>query len=500
MTIRRNVSARVVSSFVVMLLAFALALGFASLSLHRAAQELDDLGQGIVPVAIRLAQLRSQQETVATLVEGLADEASATRALLLTLQRERAVAFADVVAALETMERERPQARRLARSVRTDVQDAEEALNADAADVDALTLTQGGAYQEQTQRVLEHLAQVEREGLRRLRVGSDKITSGIEQAGAEARLRERRALIVVVGTTTLALALGLALTWRARRMLSPLSALQARARAVAEGDLTRRVLVTADDDLGELQNSFEEMVGAVAKAREQAVANERFAAIGKMAAHVTHEVRNPLTSIGLNLEMLEEDLPQQQGETRALLTAIRTEVERLERLSEDYLRVARLPSPRLEADDIAASVRQIVDFERPEMDRASCVVTLEVALPPPAAQFDEAQFRQAFLNLLRNARESMPQGGTIEVRVYSEGLSGIVTVSDRGPGINDESTRARMFDPFFSTKGEGTGLGLAITRQIAEAHGGTVEHHAREGGGSIFAIMLPLTASNRTQS
>jgi two-component system, NtrC family, sensor kinase len=494
MTARRNVSASVVSSFVVMLLAFALALGFASLSLHRAAQELDDLGQGVVPVAIRLTQLRSQQETVATLVDGLADEANATRALLTTLQRERALAFADVENALETMERERPQSRRLARSVRTDVLDAEEALNADTADLEALTWAQSDP--EQTQRVLLHLSQVEREGLRRLRVGSDKITSGIEQAGAEARVRERRALLVVLGTTALALALGLALTLRARRMLSPLSALQARARAVAEGDLTQRSVVTADDELGELQTSFEDMVGAIAKAREQAVANERFAAIGKMAAHVTHEVRNPLTSIGLNLEMLEEDLLQEQGETRALLSAIRTEVERLERLSEDYLRVARLPSPRLEADDIAASVRQIVDFERPDMDRANCVVVLEIASPPPAAQFDEAQFRQAFLNLLRNARESMPQGGTIEVRVYSEGLSGILTVSDRGSGI-DDTTRARMFDPFFSTKGEGTGLGLAITRQIAEAHGGTVEHRPRPGGGSTFAIMLPLTASNR---
>ena len=95
------------------------------------------------------------------------------------------------------------------------------------------------------------------------------------------------------------------------------------------------------------------------------------------------------------------------------------------------------------------------------------------------------------LNLLRNAREAMPEGGPIEVRVAAEGMSVVVDVDDRGGGI-PEDIRARVFDPFFSTKGEGTGLGLAITRHIVEAHGGSIVCEPRQGGGTRFRLALPI--------
>jgi signal transduction histidine kinase len=145
----------------------------------------------------------------------------------------------------------------------------------------------------------------------------------------------------------------------------------------------------------------------------------------------------------------------------------------------------------MEADDVAAAVREIVAFARPEIENAGCRVTLEVAPDLPAAMFDEAQLRQALLNLLRNAREAMPTGGPIDVRVSAEGMSVVVDVEDRGGGIPEE-IRPRVFDPFFSTKGEGTGLGLAITRHIVVAHGGSVTCEPREGGGTRFRIALPI--------
>jgi signal transduction histidine kinase len=127
------------------------------------------------------------------------------------------------------------------------------------------------------------------------------------------------------------------------------------------------------------------------------------------------------------------------------------------------------------------------------MDRAGCTVTVDAASAPPAL-YDESQLRQALLNLLRNAREAMPDGGPIDVHVSAEGMSVVIDVEDRGGGIPEE-IRARVFDPFFSTKGEGTGLGLAITRQIAEAHGGGIScdpRDARDGGGTRFRISLPI--------
>jgi signal transduction histidine kinase len=145
----------------------------------------------------------------------------------------------------------------------------------------------------------------------------------------------------------------------------------------------------------------------------------------------------------------------------------------------------------MEAEDVAAAVTDIVAFAQPEIEQAGCVVSLDVAEPLPTALFDEAQLRQALLNLLRNAREAMPGGGPIGVRVAAEGMSVVVEVADRGGGIPD-SIRTRVFDPFFSTKGEGTGLGLAITRHIVEAHGGTVTCEPRDGGGTRFRIALPI--------
>jgi signal transduction histidine kinase len=145
----------------------------------------------------------------------------------------------------------------------------------------------------------------------------------------------------------------------------------------------------------------------------------------------------------------------------------------------------------MEAEDVGAAVREIVAFARPEIETAGCTVALRVASDLPVTLFDEAQLRQALLNLLRNAREAMPGGGPIEVSVAAEGMSVVVDVDDRGGGIAEE-IRPRVFDPFFSTKGEGTGLGLAITRHIVVAHGGGVTCEPRGGGGTRFRIALPI--------
>jgi two-component system NtrC family sensor kinase len=292
------------------------------------------------------------------------------------------------------------------------------------------------------------------------------------------------------------LGVGVGVSIHTRRLLQPLAMVTERARAVARGDLTPRDVAPSADEIGQLAKAFEQMVAAVGRAQDRALSNERLAAIGKMAAHVTHEIRNPLSSLGLNLELLEEELPfdDAHGEARALLKAITREVERLEHLSEEYLRVARLPSPRMEADDVASLVRETIAFARPEIERAGCVATLRIDETLPPTLFDESQLRQALLNLLRNAREAMPAGGTITITVAAEGLSVVVHVDDEGVGISDD-IRARVFDPFFSTKGEGTGLGLAITRQIIEAHGGAIRCEARPSRGTRFSLSLPIAPS-----
>jgi len=347
--------------------------------------------------------------------------------------------------------------------------------------------------------VLIALGAIEHDGDKRLHALADRVGTSMDALSEQARQREARSIYALGLLAILTLGVGFGVSLHARKLLAPLALVTQRARAVARGNLTPQEIEPADDELGELSATFEQMVGAVAKAQTQAVQAERLAAIGKMAAHVTHEIRNPLSAIGLNLELLEEELAQDgaKAEAKALVVAIAREVGRLENLSEEYLRVARLPSPRMEEGDVAALAEDVVAFTKKEMDRAGCKVALEAESDLPHAMYDEAQIRQALLNLLRNAREAMQEGGTIDVSVQAEGMSVVVRVEDRGSGISDD-IRARVFDPFFSTKGEGTGLGLAITRRIVEAHGGTIRCDPRDGGGTTFAITLPIAPARET--
>jgi signal transduction histidine kinase len=306
-----------------------------------------------------------------------------------------------------------------------------------------------------------------------------------------AKARERQAIRLLIGLAVFTLLVGIVMALYARRVLEPLGAVTERAKAVARGDLTPRAVVASKDEIGDLAATFEGMVSAIARANEQLLAAERLATIGKMAAHVTHEIRNPLSSMALNVELLEEELGERDAESLTLLRAIKNEVDRLTALSEQYLSVARQQPLRLEDEDVGALVREATDFMRRDLERhgASIQVDIEPALPSVLA--DESQLKQALFNLLRNAREAMTAGGRVRVAVSRAAHSGIdVVVEDEGAGV-DATTRQRLFEPFFTTKTHGTGLGLAITRQIVEAHGGVIRCESREPRGTRMVIHLP---------
>ncbi|MBW2462524.1 MAG: HAMP domain-containing protein [Deltaproteobacteria bacterium] len=238
------------------------------------------------------------------------------------------------------------------------------------------------------------------------------------------------------------------------------------------------VLVVAEDVTEELAT----------KAR--LIHTERLAAIGRMAAHVTHEVRNPLSSIGLNVEMLEEELEGAGPETIALMRAITREIDRLTGITEEYLRLARLPQPHLEAEDLGTIIRSVATFVGREMEGSGVSLDVRVAEDLPQVALDEQQIRQALLNLLRNAREAMPDGGRVELEAAGSGTGVTLTVKDQGQGI-PEAQRRRIFDLFYTTKERGTGLGLPLTRQIVVAHGGTIRCEGGPGEGTTFELVFP---------
>jgi signal transduction histidine kinase len=499
---RRTLATRILLSFAVTLLAFAVTVGFTVLAQKRAAEDSDELAKGYVPVALKLGRLRAVQSTLASIVDGIPDEKNplSTRILLETLTSERRAMFDETRAAIQNDLRElgSEETRQLALVLTGELDATQAAFAGDRASLERLFAAFDAGDRDGINKELIALGTMEHDAEKRLRALAEKVERQMNELSAAARAREQRALLELALLTALTLAVGIGVSIHTRRLLGPLERVTQRAQAVARGDLTPQPIPESEDEIGQLAGAFERMVGAVAKAQSRAVANERLAAIGKMAAHVTHEIRNPLSSIGLNIELLEEELAESgvREEPKKLLEAITREVQRLEHLSEEYLRVARLPQPRMESEDLGAKVQEIVAFAKPEIERAGLGVHVDVADDLPPALFDEGQIRQALLNVLRNAREAMPDGGTIDVSVRAEGMSVAVQIDDRGSGIPEE-VRSRIFDPFFSTKGEGTGLGLAITRQIVEAHGGSIACEPREGGGTSFRLLLPI-APQRT--
>ena len=457
---RSTIARRILVSFAITVIAFAVTLGWGIFAQRRAADDSVELARGYVPVAMRLAQLRAAQTTLSTLVDGIPDERepASTRALLETLSGARRTMFVETRAALTTA---LPSVggeatRTLGPQLASDLDAVELLLEGDRALFERLYAVIGSDDRDGINRTIISLGALEHEADKRLRLLAARVAGSIDALSSAARDRELRSIWGLVVLAALTLAVGLVVSLHVQRLLSPLARVTARARAVAGGDLTPRAVAASDDEIGQLEAAFEKMVSGVSRAQALALSNERLAAIGKMAAHVTHEIRNPLSAMGLNVEMLEEEIAQggaQRAEVKNLLAAIQREVQRLEHLSEEYLRVARLPQPRMEADDVAAAVRDIVEFARPEIDLAGCRVELTVAPDLRPALFDEAQLRQALLNLLRNAREAMPGGGTIEVHVAAEGMSVVVDVADRGGGIPPGDTRARLRSVLFDEGG-----------------------------------------------
>lgn len=252
------------------------------------------------------------------------------------------------------------------------------------------------------------------------------------------------------------------------------------------------LLGTGDDVQGVL--IVGEDVTEKVRTKQALIQSERLATIGRMSAVVAHEIRNPLSSIGLNSEMLQDELedggPEALAESRSLLGSIAREVERLTEVTDEYLRFARLPDPNLHPENINSLLDDLLEFMAGEFDRAGVEIERELdpALAPVAA--DEAQLRQAFLNLLKNSTESMAEGGVLTVRSRQDDGLVRITVADTGKGIDAESLE-RVFEPFFSTRSGGTGLGLSLTQQIVQEHGGDIRCQSAPERGTAFEIELP---------
>lgn len=492
---RWSVTRRLLAGYLILFVAFAVTMSLGYMDVRRATEEAELSRSALVPLQISIGQALAEQNVLAAQLNHAtaARNPGDVREWIETARKTRPLTLAAARKATQNLGERVPEAARLGADVARDLDEVDERIrsggDAYARFFDALKADDRARGEV----IQSEIVKNEAETAQRLRSIKSKTEATMERLGDQARARERRAIQLLVGLSALTLAVAAAITLYARRVLRPLGVVTERARSVAGGDLAPRPAVDDGSEIGELAETFEGMVAAIRDARKELVKAERLATVGKMAAHITHEIRNPLSAIGLNLEMLEGELEDGTGdahEKRELVAAIKAEANRLSRLSEQYLSLARRPAPTLVVDSVGELALEVLAFLKPEMDRAGVTVKTDVDPDAPDVPIDENLLRQAILNLVRNAREAMSDGGELSIVVRPADPPGVeLVIEDTGTGI-PEDVRASIFDPFFTTKQRGTGLGLAVTREIVEAHGGSIRCEAREGGGTRFVVSL----------
>jgi len=232
-------------------------------------------------------------------------------------------------------------------------------------------------------------------------------------------------------------------------------------------------------------------------------AHERrtIAEITELAGGLAHELRNPLSTLMINLKLLAEDLGDGSARPadvrrRGLLRVdvLRREAGRLQALLDDFLHLTGPRRLRKDALDLNDVVARLVQFFRPQAQSAGIDVKTQPASASVICSVDEMLLRQALLNIVINAQEAMPRGGTLEISTERYGDWASISVSDTGMGIAEEN-RDNLLRPFYSTKARGNGLGLAITQRIIDDHGGNLTWESEIGKGTTFVIRLPLASS-----
>jgi len=217
-----------------------------------------------------------------------------------------------------------------------------------------------------------------------------------------------------------------------------------------------------------------------------------------LAAGFAHEIKNPLSTISLNLQLLEEDwqnptTPREQRTLKRLQT-LQRETTRLVGLLEDFLRYARTQDVQLQPCQLNQIVQEVLDFVGPQAARLR--IQIRSAFDPalPVLRADPKLLKQALLNLAINAEEAMPEGGELLVRTALDGAFARIDVTDTGVGIPPQNL-GRIFKVYFSTKEGGSGLGLPTARRIVELHGGTIEVESEPRRGTHFTLRLPIAPS-----
>lgn len=309
--------------------------------------------------------------------------------------------------------------------------------------------------------------------------------AGSDAARKRADGQRRRVRSTVLGCFGAAAMLATLLAiWTTRWIAQRIGSLREGALTLGDGDLSRRIELSGDDEFTELARTVNVMAARLEKHRDELVQSQKLASIGRLCAGVAHEINGPLGVILGYASVI-----RKQGVDDEALGAIEQEAHQCQRIVQALLDMSRNEAPRFDPVDL-------VQLAHDGVERLRAIGVLgerDIRIVKPVGDVlafgDEAKLRQVVLNLLRNAVDVTDEGGRIDVDLRTHGKRVRLVVMDRGPGIADVD-KSRLFEPFFTTKKGGTGLGLAIARAIVEAHRGRILVDAREGGGTRVEVEL----------
>jgi signal transduction histidine kinase len=331
--------------------------------------------------------------------------------------------------------------------------------------------------------------------------GQDNQLMGILLVGNSRRpyveLRQRiRSAALLVGGGGILLAILLS-GWAAARVTRPVEQLASAAREVAAGNWNTQVEVTSSDELGELAESFNRMTRELLDQKERLVQTERVAAWRELARRLAHELKNPLFPLQLTVENLiraRQQTPEQFEEVlRESSSTLLAEIANLKTIISRFSEFSKMPQPqfqRVQLNEVVANVARLFQAQLRAPDRAAIDCQVQLAEPMEPIAADPELLHRAISNLVLNAMDAMPQGGTLKLRTRQQDDRAYVEISDTGTGLTSEECE-RLFTPYYTSKEHGTGLGLAIVQSVVSDHGGRISVQSQAGRGTTFVIELP---------
>ncbi|MEP7274096.1 MAG: ATP-binding protein, partial [Acidobacteriota bacterium] len=307
------------------------------------------------------------------------------------------------------------------------------------------------------------------------------------------RVKDAVTQIRLGALVAMGLALIVLIAWYSRRATRPIAELAWAARRVASGDLDFQVPATRRDEIGTLSQTFNEMLADLRRKKEleeQLRRAEQSAVVGRLASGIAHEIRNPLNFINLSIDHLRAKF-EPSGETAHILGMIKDEIGRLNRLVSDFLSYGRPARLKMRELDARVLIDEVVRLVSAQADEQGISINIRSEPDQPASVHgDGEQLKTCFSNLMINAIQAMPEGGSLTVTLKPDPDNLVIEFEDSGSGIEADPIE-QIFEPYYSTKDTGIGLGLPLTKKIIEEHGGRIEATSTQGKGAKFIVVLP---------